>query len=146
MKFNRGNIARLKESKFKDPENMRFPLTVVVALQPGEDPMTKKGDMMCLTPLEVNHALIIRIAEAIATNESDHTIKMWKRVLKTVTMRFQIIDPKDTHWMAVRLRVDHTKLHGALHRTSAQRVQDRCINVKVCFRMGLGTEACMLHP
>ncbi len=123
VRINRSNVQRLQNAFFKDVESAAMPLTVVVAVESGVDPMTVKGELLCLSPLEVNHALVLRVGDAIAANEGD--LAGWLRLLRTVPMRFQVVDSAaDCHWEAVRLRERHSHLHMGVCRTPIQRVQE----------------------
>jgi hypothetical protein len=102
---NSGQVDNLKNHFFKHPTAGGYPMIVRVAVCFGQDIVATKGALVSLSPLEMVHAFILRIAEEITSGADTDRLKTWRQMMLTVTFAFETIDSNDDrHWRSVELR------------------------------------------
>ncbi len=50
-----------------------------------------KGSMICLSPLEMVHALFLRVADAIDSGADQSELRMWRKLMLTSVFAFEKI-------------------------------------------------------
>jgi hypothetical protein len=103
--INSGAVEGLKNHFFKNPVAGGYPMTVRVAVSTGQDVLASKGNLVSLSPLELAHALILRIGEEITAGADNARLKAWRQMVLTCTIAFETMDSNDDrHWRSVELR------------------------------------------
>ena len=114
------------QNHFMEPKPYLQPITVAVGPdEDGESIERKKGNLQLVSPPEVVHGLVRRVAARIAEGAEDAELARWKQVFLTVTFVFELLEkPEDRYFRSVNL---HEKMVGdfeAMARDVAQRVME----------------------
>ena len=120
---NRKAVDGLGDYYFKTPS--AFPCTIVVAVDQDEDPMKMKGSLERISPEEIEHALLLRIADRISQGADEDELRAWLLVALTVTIEFRLKpNSLDRVWEAVRTREELTTNYAMMARSAMQRVYE----------------------
>ncbi|MCP4244942.1 MAG: hypothetical protein GY772_30750 [bacterium] len=120
--INRGNVRRLMDHFFTKPLDA-VPMTIVVEVDKKADVLDSRGHLVSLTPLEMVHALLFRIADDIKAKEPEATLMLWRRMLLSVPMRFERATGGVTRWYrAEQLREDIAAKHAGMSRSPVGRI------------------------
>ena len=99
----RTRTIELAAEIFPSPGLMPTPISVVATFTRGED--IPKGDLLRLSPDEISHAVLHRVASRIQADASKEELAAWKRMLLSCPCTFRRIDnQEDQLTEAARLR------------------------------------------
>ncbi len=116
------SIKLLQQHYFASPAP--FPCAVVIAVQ-GEDmdPLACRGALQRLSPEDIVHALLLKIAEDIAFGADEAVLQAWRRTLLSTTFIFEPMENDDAKfYRAVSLRETFVTDFRAMARSAVQRV------------------------
>lgn len=98
--FNQNNIDKLKSFYFGGASApQRFPGLVVVAVnhqQKKEGMMGERGAMEAVSPPELLHAFVFRLAELIDSKTADDVLEGWLQVMLTTMFMFEELPTQDS--------------------------------------------------
>ncbi len=114
-------VNHLKNHYFARPTS--FPEPIVIGIGSDDDPMALKGKLERLSPEELEHALILRIAERVEAHAPPDELLEWRRVTLTVTLVFKGIDNlPDRLWHSVYIRERLITNYNTMARSAYQRI------------------------
>ena len=97
--YNQNSILKLKDFYFQGQEAPpRFPGLIIVAVslqQAQNGMMSEKGAMESVSPPELVHAFVLRLAELIREKTSDDLLEGWLRVILSTMFMFELLPTVD---------------------------------------------------
>ncbi|CAK9003484.1 Uncharacterized protein SCF082_LOCUS7759, partial [Durusdinium trenchii] len=97
--YNQNSILKLKDFYFQGQEApRRFPGLIIVAVslqQAQNGMMSEKGAMESVSPPELVHAFVLRLAELIREKTSDDLLEGWLRVILSTMFMFELLPTVD---------------------------------------------------
>ena len=98
--FNHNSIDKLKLFYFGESKApQRFPGLVVVAVnnqQLKDGMMGERGAMEAVSPPELVHAFVLRVAELVEEKAPDSVLEGWLRVMLTTMFMFELLPTQDS--------------------------------------------------
>ena len=98
--YNESGVEKLKKFYFAEIQApKRFPEVVVVAVsqkQMDDGMMGSRGCMESVSPPELQHAFVFRLAELINEKTSDAVLQSWLRVMLTTMFIFEYLPSFDS--------------------------------------------------
>ncbi len=114
-------VQQLKTFYFHEPTI--FPEPIVIGIGSDDDPMQLKGKLERLSPEELEHALLLRIAERMSSNAGPDELLEWRRVTLTVTLIFRAFDNlTDRLWHSISIREKLVMNYSTMARSAYQRI------------------------
>jgi hypothetical protein len=82
-----------------------------------------KGALCRVSPEELVHALVFAVASAISAKADDSTLQAYRRMMLSVTFRFEVLETEDQkYWRSCNLREELVAKHAAVRRTALQTI------------------------
>jgi hypothetical protein len=82
-----------------------------------------KGALCRVSPEEMVHALMFAVANAISSKADDSTLQAYRRLMLSVTFRFEVLETEDErYWRSCNLREELVAKHAAVRRTALQTI------------------------
>jgi hypothetical protein len=102
------------------PRHLSF--MVHVAVDSSEDDvLSRKGSLLRVSPEELLHSVIFKVAERIDDNADDEELGSYRRVMLSVCFKFELCGAEDYYWCAYNLRqIYGTSVGDVVQRTAAQ--------------------------
>ena len=125
--YNEAAVHKMKRFYFPDMKApKRFPSVVVVAVEGDQRTngmMNFKGGMHSLSPPELRHALVFKIAEVIAEKASDEIMQSWLRIVLSTMFLFEYCEsPEHKSATADTLRESAVADYHGMAWTTLQKV------------------------
>ena len=118
---NPASIVLLQSHYFERPSP--FPEPIVIAVGTGDKPLEMKGRLERVSPEEMEHALILKIANRIDNGCPRQELEEWRKVCLTVSIVFLLIDnATDRMWKSVALRESLSANYTSMSRSALQRI------------------------
>ena len=96
---------------------------VVIGVSPSDNPLEMKGAMRALSPIEILHAFVFKVADDIGNACHDDILLTHGQCSLSMTFRFvKCLTDEDRHFMAVNLRDQIVNTATELERTTCQRI------------------------
>ena len=74
-------------------------MVFVIAVGSNQDIEKSKGSLLCLSPLEMVHALVLRVAEVIDCGAGLSEFRKWRKLVLTANFAFEkITNGEDRRW------------------------------------------------
>ena len=121
--YNATAIKAIQKQFFREAVN-KFPADIVVAVDsPNCDAEGKRGNLLRVSPPELEHAFLLAVADAITAGKDDDTLAIWKTAMLTCSFHFEVLDAEDKcFYRQITLREQITGKHEAMSSTAVQRV------------------------
>ena len=114
-------VLELGEVAFEKPCILKFPLVAALNFTDGE--AIPKGGLVLVSPHELSHALIFRIASRLDDGADAAECSRWYRVLLSSPCTFQVLDSHDAKFAkANSLRSEVQSLSRAVVHTARQTI------------------------
>jgi hypothetical protein len=115
-------VEEIKAHYFSEP--CPFPSMVVIGVpSKDENPMDHRGSMKRVSPEEMVHALMFRIASEIEGGATQRRLQDWRRMSLSVSFHFKLLESDDARfWESARLREHLVVDFATMARTAVQRV------------------------
>jgi hypothetical protein len=114
-------LQELVTSQYQKPGPYK-PGMLVLHASRDQDPMTRKGSLLRLSPEELSHAFVVAIHRDIENNVDEETLLEWIKHVRTCCVQF--VEPAGTeavYWEAFNLREMIVASNSLVQRTVLQR-------------------------
>lgn len=135
--INEASVKSIMLTKFATPQILldRF----IVRVSPGtngQQIMRSIGALEILSPPELLHALILRLAEVLSGDPDESEVLEWRKVVLSVTFIFEYIGTsEDAYWRAINLREQTVNDFETLARDVSQRVMELVAYKQLMFKV-----------
>ncbi|CAK8988121.1 unnamed protein product [Durusdinium trenchii] len=108
------------------PEKLREEVVIALEQGVGVDQFQRQqvqGRLRRISPEELDHSLIMYIADLIKEGHGDAKLQQWKQVLLSVSMRVELVDSYEAmFWKGINLRQRYISTYDSLTRSTIQSV------------------------
>lgn len=81
---------------------------IVIGVSHPDDPAKTKGQWRQVSPEELTHSIIFKLAEAVNKPEDEATLRQWKAVILSAPVMFMVLDGEDAiYWQSWSQRQRH---------------------------------------
>ena len=119
-------ISTAMKQHFQAPKRYIDPIVVAATSRDdGTSLIRKQGNLELVSPPEVVHALILKLAARIDEGAEDEELRRWRQVCLTVTFVFEVLDNSlARYFRSVNLHEQLTGNFEAMARDVTQRVME----------------------
>ena len=119
-------VRRLGDALFPDgrPPVLSYPLVVALESK-GTEPMTLRGSIRIVSPIEIVHSLWLKTEAAIHSGAGDAVLDGFLKCFRSATLRFQVFpNMKSLHFESVNIRDQFVSTAAEIERTVCQRIHE----------------------